>query len=393
MIGTVALFMTRIRIIQEKTDLFVKEHKNLMMKHTLITILSISFTLPAVLFADDDIRWIGFPDSSFEVNGLPWFDENSPDLFRLPKRLKGIVREPVWNLAQSTSGALIRFKSDCSALAIRYENLRMSGMRNMHVFGQSGVDLYTDNTYIATAIHGKDKDVEHIYFRNASSEYREHVLYLPLYNGLRIKAIGVNSNATIETPSPFAVPKPVVFYGTSITQGGCASRAGMSYQAILCRNLNLQHVNLGFSGNGKGEEEVADAVAEIDASCFVLDFMANNKNWETLEKAYEPFVRTMRGKHPEIPIVLLTRIYAARESSILGGHDFIEAKRDVVRRTYKKLIAEGDKNLSLIEGYSLLGPNEVDGLVDGSHPNDLGFQLMADRLAPVIARTLKLSER
>jgi lysophospholipase L1-like esterase len=276
-------------------------------------------------------------------------------------------------------------------LAIRYENLRMSGMRNMHVFGQSGVDLYTDGTYIATATHGKDVNVEHVYFSNASSEYREHVLYLALYNGLRIKAIGVNPGASIEKPSSFAVDKPVVFYGTSITQGGCASRAGMSYQAILCRNLNLDHVNLGFSGNGKGEKEVADAVAEIDASCFVLDFMANNKDWQSLEEVYEPFVRTIREKHPAVPIILVTRIYAARESPILGGHDAIEAKRDVIRRTYGKLIAEGDGNLSLVEGYSLLGPNDVDGLVDGSHPNDLGFQLMADRLAPIIARTLKLS--
>ncbi|MHC4433136.1 MAG: SGNH/GDSL hydrolase N-terminal domain-containing protein, partial [Planctomycetota bacterium] len=170
-----------------------------MTKHTLIAILFVTFSLPAALFSADDIRWIDFPASSFEVNGLPWFEENTPDLFRLPKRLKGNVREPVWSLAQSTSGAQIRFKSDCSTLAIRYENLRMSGMRNMHVFGQSGVDLYTDNIYIGTAIHGKEKDVEHIYFRNASSEYREHVLYLPLYNGVRIKAIGFNSSAAIKT--------------------------------------------------------------------------------------------------------------------------------------------------------------------------------------------------
>mgnify|MGYP001083794506 CR=1 FL=1 len=258
----------------------------------------------------------------------------------------------------------------------------------MHVFGQSGVDLYTDNTYIGTAIHGKEKGVEHVYFKNASPEFREHVLYLPLYNGIKIKSIGINSDAVIKKPSPFAIPKPVVFYGTSITQGGCASRAGMSYQAILCRKLNLEHINLGFSGNGKGEKEVADVVAEIDTSCFVLDFMANNKDRDTLEKVYEPFVRTIRKKHPTTPIILVTRIYAAWESPLLGRHKFVEAKRNVIRKTYKKMIAEGDQNLSLVEGYTLLGPNEADGLVDGSHPNDLGFCLMADRLAPIIAKVV-----
>jgi len=364
-----------------------------MIKHASTTVVLLVFILPAILCAEDDIRWISFPDSCFEVNGLAWFDENAPDLFRLPKRLKEVVRPPVWSLAQSTSGAQIRFRSNCSLLAIRYENLSLSGMKNMHVFGQSGVDLYTDTQYIGTAIHGQTTEVEHVYFKQAAPEEREHCLYLPLYNGLRIKAIGVNARATIKKAAPFAVAKPLVFYGTSITQGGCASRAGMSYQAILCRNLKLGHINLGFSGNGKGEGEVANAVAEIDASCFVLDFMANNKNWESLDAVYEPFVRTVREGHPTTPIILVTRIYTASESSLLGRHAFVEAKREVIRRTYKKLIATGDKNLTLVEGYALLGPNDADGLVDGSHPNDLGFQLMAQRLAPIIAKTLRLPQR
>jgi len=125
-----------------------------MTKHFLITILFVTFIFPTILFAgeDNDILWISFPDPSFEVNGLAWYEENKPDLFRLPKRIIDIVRKPVWNLAQSSSGGAIRFKSNCKTLAIHYENLHMSGMKNMHVFGQSGVDLYTDNVYIGTEI-------------------------------------------------------------------------------------------------------------------------------------------------------------------------------------------------------------------------------------------------
>ena len=181
-----------------------------------------------------------------------------------------------------------------------------------------------------------------------------------------------------------------MFYGTSITQGGCASRAGMSYEAILCRALNLDFVNLGFSGNGKGEKEMAEALAEIDASCFVLDFMANNQLPEDLEAVYEPFVRTLRQKYPSLPIILVTQIYAISESPLLGGKENMEAKRDIVRKTAAKLIAEGDKNLVLVEGHSLLGPELAGGLVDGVHPNDLGFQAMADRLSPILAQMLQL---
>ena len=354
-------------------------------------LLLIAFSLTAnFVRAQDDLRWISFPDPSLEVDGAPWFEENAPDLFRLPKRLKDVVRPPVWNLATNSSGIRIRFRSDCTALGIRFENLRKSGMSNMHVFGQSGVDLYADGEYAGTAIHGKDVKVEHVYFKNASPKIREFVLYMPLYNGAKVEAVGLSKDAVIEKASPFALPKPVVYYGTSITQGGCASRGGTSYQAIASRDLNLDFVNLGFSGNGKGEKEMAEAVAEIDASCFVLDFMANNKSREELEEVYEPFVRIVRAKHPKTPMLLVTRIFTTSELAIRGGRESVEGKRDVIRNTAKKLIAEGDTNILLVEGYDLLAPSESSGLVDGSHPNDLGFQLMADRLKPILKKVLGL---
>ncbi|MGC9326997.1 MAG: SGNH/GDSL hydrolase family protein [Candidatus Hinthialibacter sp.] len=363
------------------------------MNHTLKAILACIFLLaPAALFAGENIRWISFPDSQLEVNGLPWFEENAPDLFRLPKRAQGVVRKAVWGLGVYCSGARIRFQSDCTALAIRYNNLSPSSMQNMHVFGQSGVDLYVDGVYAGTAVNKATSEIEHIYFQNAQPKQREYVLYLPLYNGATVSAIGVNSEAVLEKAQDFAIPKPVVYYGTSITQGGCASRAGMSYQAILGRLMNIDFVNLGFSGNGKGEKEVAELVAEIDASCFVMDFMANNKDRESLEEVYKPFVRTIRAKHPLTPILLVTRIYATREEAIHGGKENIEAKRDVIRKTAAKLIEEGDENIRFLEGYDLLGPAEGDGLVDGSHPNDLGFQLMAERLQPILSEILMKPE-
>ncbi|MFH1738857.1 MAG: SGNH/GDSL hydrolase family protein [bacterium] len=361
------------------------------MRISLIAIQILLFLFISVVgFADDDLNWIEFPDPAFQVNGLPWFEENSPDLFRLPKRVQDIVRPPVWNLAQSTSGARIRFKSDCTTLGIRIEYPNLSNMRNMHVFGQSGVDLYVDGVYFNTATHRDEKEVEHIFFQNASPEKREYTLYLPIYNGVKIKEIGLNSNAVLETPRPFALSKPIVFYGTSITQGGCASRSGMSYAAILCRDLNLDFVNLGFSGNGKGEKEIAETIAEIDAACFVLDYMANNKTAESLVEVYDPFLSILREKHPTTPIIAVTLNYVCSENPLGEARSRIRALRDVAREAVAKRIAEGDKNLILVEGYSLLGPDLADGLVDGVHPNDLGFQAMADRLAPTVAHLLSL---
>ena len=353
-------------------------------------IFALTFTA-APLFAEDELKWIEFPDPAFELNGLAWYEENAPDLFRFPKRIESQITKGLWGLAQQTSGVRIRFKSDCSSLGIRYENTKMSGMRNMHRFGQSGVDLYTNGRYVTTAIHGEENTaVERVYFKNATSKVREHLLYLPLYNGVRVKAIGVNPGAEIVPPQPFALPKPVVFYGTSITQGGCASRGGMSYQAILGRTLNIDFINLGFSGSGKGEKVVAETIAEIDPACFVLDFMANNKTPESVLEVYEPFVRTLREKHPDTPIVCVTLIYVCREEPVSGARKHVEKMRDVIREVVAKFQEEGDRNIVLVEGHSLLGPDHAGGLVDGTHPNDLGFQLMADGLTPTLARILNL---
>ena len=197
----------------------------------------------------------------------------------------------------------------------------------------------------------------------------------------------MDKNAALEFAAPFSIGAPVVFYGTSITQKGCASRAGMSYQAILGRQLNLNHINLGFSGNGKGEAAVARAVAEIDAAAFVLDFAQNNIDVDSLAQVYDPFIGILRERHPETPIVAITPIYAAGEAT---GSSRNEQMRALIRKVVSRRIAAGDTRLQLVEGTDLLGPSRVDGLVDGTHPNDLGFQWMADGLVERLRKVLGL---
>ena len=194
----------------------------------------------------------------------------------------------------------------------------------------------------------------------------------------------------MERAQSFAAAKPVVFYGTSITQGGCASRSGMSYQAILGRHLNLDFVNLGFSGNGKGEPEVAKVVAGIDASAFVLDFAQNNGTVESLSAVYQPFVEAVRERHADTPIVLITPIYAAGEAWSAKSAAVKDGMRELIRKVAAQRIAAGDKNIQIIEGTDLIGPSRVDGFVDGVHPNDLGFQWMADGIGERLRQVLRL---
>ncbi len=334
------------------------------------------------------LDWIAPPDPRLPVHGLPWYAENKGEPIRLPLRLKETLPPAVWNLGLSPSGGRIRFRTDSSTLKMRLEFPSPPNMANMHAFGQTGIDLYLDGAYHSTAIAPKDaaagKIIEHVFFENLPKQDRELTLYLSLYKPVSVKAIGLDEGSALTKARRFAAAKPVVFYGTSITQGGCASRSGLSYQAILARQLNLDFVNLGFSGNGKGEPAVASMVAEIDASVFVLDFSQNNPTIESLREVYAPFLDTVRRKHPTTPIIAITPIAMAREQAR------IPLMREHIREVVKARINAGDRNLTLVEGLSLLGPSQLDGLVDGVHPNDLGFQWMADGLAPKIADVLML---
>jgi lysophospholipase L1-like esterase len=339
------------------------------------------------------LQWIPFPNAQFEVDGLAWYNENGGELFRLPAKLKDSFRPPVWELAQDPSGGRIRFRTNSSVLAIRLEYPGPPDAANLHAFGQTGVDLYADGVYRGTAIASPDakpgKLIEHTYFQDQPHLNREITLYLPLYKPVKVLGIGLDAEAGVQPAKAFAVSGPMVFYGTSITQGGCASRPGMSYQAILGRRLNLDFVNLGFSGNGIGEPELARAVASIPASIFVLDFAQNNPTVDSLTRVYAPFLEVIRSAHPETPVLVMTPIYAANES--WGRDARLEGMRELIRQVAAQRIAAGDRHIEIIEGTDLLGPSRDNGLVDGVHPNDLGFHWMAEGLVARVAKMLGLS--
>ncbi len=346
--------------------------------------------------APSKLRWLAVTNGELEINGLPWFKENGGSLSRLPLRSKSSFRKEVWSLAQCPSGGRIRFRTDAATLSIRLEYDSPPNMANMQSFGQTGVDLYVNGNYMVSAVADKDAKKGKIYepilfdFSKQPRTEREITLYLPLYKPVKVVGIGVNPAAKITRAKPFALARPVVFYGTSITQGGCASRGGMSYQALLGRKLNLDFVNLGFSGNGLGEPEMAQAVAEIDASCYVLDFGANHKTFAAMREVYAPFLDALRKSHPTTPIIVMTLLHTSRENRLPDlGKEWPERRRFIEQVVHDHIMA-GDKNLFLVDGATLLGSNPDDCFVDGGHPNDLGFYRMAEGLTPVLRQSLSL---
>jgi hypothetical protein len=341
------------------------------------------------------VEWIPFPDERFVVSGLPWFGENSPHLWRLAGRFKSVVREPVWWLATNPSGARLRFRTNAATLAVRLDYPESATAHNLSIIGQMGVDLYLDGRYYRSAAPRivsapQNGQFEHTFFEGLSGVWREVCIYLPLYAPAELLAVGVNEDAQFGPPTPFAVNKPAAFYGSSITQGGCASRPGMSYQAILGRMLNIDFVNLGFSGNGMGEPELAQAMAEIDASCYVIDFAQNIGSPDGLRAVYGPFLRIIREKRPEAPMICNTPIYASPALWHPDTEKRLEGMRQVIREAVAGRKRAGDKRIWLTEGLQMLGPDRADAFVDGAHPSDVGFQAMAEGFRPVLAKVLGL---
>jgi len=335
------------------------------------------------------MKQVAIAEAGIELNGLPWFAHNGNKLWRLPVELQGQVSDDLWACSKCTSGARLRFASRTSTLGIAVDyspydtNLELA---NMDRLGQAGIDLYGDGRFWKNVVPAREAEIEGMFFEGLEPCLRQYTIYLPLYHHLEIKYLLFADDADLLPPAPFALPKPVVFYGTSITQGGCASRPGLSYQAMLCRKLNLDFVNLGFSGLGKGEPEVAQAIAQLDAACFVLDYAQNNPTVEEFQTVYQPFLSIIREAHPETPIILTTPIRYTHEEYSEEDRDFQERRRDVVREAYRAGREQGDAHLYLIEGNELLA--DGDGQVDGGHPNDLGFSWMARRMQVTLEQAL-----
>jgi len=332
------------------------------------------------------MNWIEFPDDRLKVFGLHWFDEDKPVVRRLPERMKDHVRQAVWDLAQQPAGGRIRFQTDSEHVGIKAKVPDNFVMNHITRIGQSGFDVYADGHFMASVAPDEHGAISAEWRVGASKKMRNIEISMPLYKPVTIEVVGIDDGAAIRDPRPYKLPKPIVYYGTSITQGGCASTPGTSYQSFISRWLDLDFVNLGFSGNGFGEPELATAVSEIDACCYVIDFWANVKA-EEYGARLPGFVGPIRENHPKTPVVIVTPFFFAQDAN--GGESHARQRADAEEfvRQHQK---QGDKNIYLLDGWKLMSREETFGQVDGVHPNSLGFYLMAKGFTPFLKRALGL---
>ncbi len=339
----------------------------------------------------DTVQWYDARDLGIEGQG--WTDTKAP-FDRLPAKAEGVVRDPVWSLSRNSAGLCVRFVTEATEIQARWTltSSRLA-MSHMAATGVSGLDLYVrDNDghwrWLGTGRPEASPTNTATLVSGIPPDRREYLLYLPLYNGVTAVEIGVPAGQRIERAEPRDPTrrKPIVFYGTSITQGGCASRTGMVHTSILGRRFDRPVINLGFSGNGTMDPEIADLLTELDAAVYVIDCLPN-MNADQVASRTEPLVRTLRKARPDVPIVLAEDRTYPNAFLVKRNRLSNETCRTALRAAYERLKADGVTRLVYLPGDTQLGADGED-TVDGSHPTDLGFMRMADAFETVLAPLL-----
>lgn len=367
-----------------------------------IAALLISTAIAPVAIAADEPEkpWTYVDAQNLRIINHAFAGETERTYARLPRYVKDSIPEgrELWDRQQCSSGIGVRFATNSTRIGCKYTLYWDTHMIHMADTGLKGTDLYilegdsvwrhvnTNRPYVKKDENGnKTKLVESTYVSNLDGQMHEYVIYFPLYDGIEDFSVKIDSGAVISKGRPEVINanRRIVAYGTSILQGGCASRTGMAATNIIGRELNCEVVNLGFSGEGKQDTYVARAMATIpDVDVFLLDPVPNCTEMMCDTLTYN-FVKTLRTLRPDVPIVMLEGpIYPyARYDSFFGK--YLPKKNDAFRRNYERLKAENPDNLYYVTSEGLDGP-EDDGTVDGIHLTDLGFLHYANKMIPIL---------
>ena len=328
-----------------------------------------------------DVKLYDVRKPPFSIYGL-YKPQTEPQFKRLPDDIASSVSSKIERLSLNTAGGRIRFSTDSAYIAIRAEMPDMQPMGHMAYSGTAGFDLYIEDpasgwsrfrkTFIPkiSAVDG----FESVYDL-PNRKMRHFTIHFPLYSKVTNLFIGIQEDAVLGEGLRYREELPIVYYGSSITQGGCASRPGNAYTNMISRNMQLDHINLGFSGNCLGEEVMARYMASLPMLAFVSDYDHNAIGPTVLRGTHQRLYDIIREKHPEIPYIMISR------PSFDGNVKNSRLMRDVIWDTIRHARANGDDNVWFIDGSSIFRGKYTDSCtVDGTHPNDLGFALFAEKV-------------
>lgn len=351
--------------------------------------------------------------NNYSFEGMKTYDVNQP-----PFRLYGLCREVgetdfkrlphalvdkykffgITRLYTNTSGIRVRFRTDSTRITLSAVLPLLYPMSHMPLTGSMGFDLYADGEFCnvlrpdpailgnGAVSWGEPCDFSSGYTFKEKRE-RDILIHFPLYNDVSEVYISLEEDATLLPPSKeYRTEKPIVYYGSSITQGGCASHPGNSYCAVVSRRLDADFINLGFSGSCRGQIELAEYMTRLDMSVFVLDYDHNSDTADTLQQTYEPFFKKIREHNPDLPVIMISAADLA--------HKDRERRKEIIRTTWENARAAGDENVYFIDGDTIYeGIDRHECTVDSVHPNDLGFWAMANAVEKVLKTIPQIAKK
>lgn len=338
-----------------------------------------NFALQGQTNATNVLEYYQIPHKAFDLYGVDYCQDRNC-FARMPLSVAENVSEGVKVLSAHTAGGRLRFSTDSTTLELRVTYEGLGVMLHMPVFGQAGFTLLeeTDDGRKLVKVLAPNLSDAKGFVATADlpqgGVMRNYILYFPLYNGVSSLTIGLNAGAKVGSGKQYRDIKPVLYYGSSITQGGCASRADNSYQAWIEKQNEIDFINLGFSGNAKAEDAMVDYLATIDCSLFVCDYDHNAPTAEYLRDTHFRLYERYRKARPDVPILFLTKPDGFRDPN---GKE----RAEIIRKTYLKARLKGDKRVYFLDGKHFYGIEERENCaVDGCHPNDLGFYRMAQAI-------------
>lgn len=350
------------------------------------------FALTAILQSAASQSIVYTDASEFPVYGKA-ADCTSARYERLPSELLGMAREPVWYLGRHSAGLYVRFRSNSTSIHLRWESTFNNTMTHMTDTGTKGLDLYTLTDggwrHVCSA-QPQGKTSERCVIADMDPVDREYMLYLSLYDGVSSLAIGVDEGAVLEQPAVDSprTDRPVVMYGTSILQGGCANRPGMAHTNILSRRLDREVINLGFSGNALLDMEIARLMASVeDPALFVLDY-APNAYADMIDDSGEKFFRVIREAHPDVPVIFIEDVIFPHTAYDNRIREEVCMKNQAQKRLYLRLKKSGEKKIYYISAEGMIG-DDGEATVDGIHFTDLGMMRYVDHVLPTIKKALR----
>lgn len=343
--------------------------------------------------SDMDVYGIDAP--GMELFGFYWRAPGEA-LHRFPQSMDLDFSEGVKSLCRCTAGGHLRFRSDADCIKIHAKVIG-GRMAHMAYVGSRGFDLYVGQgmtqVFAKSSVMWTDQDeYTAVLFQSPNRIMRDFTIYFPLYSEVEFVEIAVTAGAAILPPTPWQDASPIVLYGTSITQGGCVSRPGMLYSNILSRLVKRPIYNFGFSGNGKGEPQIAEKLSEIaDPAMYILDY-DDNAHPDLLKKTLTPFIQILRKKYPEVPILALSTEPKSAEAFEPFDSEYASKERlrytAIHQEVQDMFRQQGDRNIYFLDGRMLYGADFEECTVDGAHATDLGTYRTAHALAPMVERIL-----